>query len=69
MRCPGLATGEGSTRHFKVYVRYAADLPLVTALLEEKLFRPTDRVSYLQADICRSDLRVEIEASFFGVTA
>ena len=63
-----LATGEGSTRHFKVYLRYAADLPLVAAVLEKKLFAPADRVSYLQADLCRSDLRVEIEASFFGVT-
>jgi len=64
----GLATGTGSTRHFKVYIRYEADLPLVTALLQEKLFGPADHVSYLQADICRTDLRVEIEASFFGVT-
>ena len=64
----GLATGKGSTRHFKVYVRYAADLPLVTAMLEEKLFLPGDHVSYLLADICRTDLRVEVEASFFGVT-
>jgi len=65
---PGLATGAGSTRHFKVYIRYEADLPLVTALLQEKLFGPADHVSYLLADICRTDLRVEIEASFFGVT-
>ena len=64
----GLATGSGSTRHFKVYLRYAADQPLVAAMLEEKLFTAADRVSYLQADLCRSDLRVEIEASFFGVT-
>jgi hypothetical protein len=64
---PGLATGEGSTRHFRVYVRHAADQPLVAARLEEKLFGPADRVSYLQADICRSDLRLEIEATFFGV--
>ena len=28
----------------------------------------TDRVSYVQADICRTALLVEIEASLFGVT-
>lgn len=64
----GLAAGPGATRHFKVYVRHAADRPLVAAMLAERLLRDADHVSYLQADICRSALRVEVEASVFGVT-
>ena len=66
---PDLDQGGGSTRHFKIYVRDAADLSLVADLLEARLLAGTDRVSYLQADICRASLRVEIEASLFGVTA
>jgi hypothetical protein len=65
----GSALGQGSAakRHFKVYVRHAADQPLVAALLEASLLTSADHVSYLQADICRVELRVEIEASLFGV--
>jgi chorismate lyase/3-hydroxybenzoate synthase len=63
----GLAAGTGATRHFKVYVRHAADQPLVAALLEERLLTETDRVSYVEADICREALLVEIEASIFGL--
>jgi chorismate lyase/3-hydroxybenzoate synthase len=62
-----LAAGTGASRHFKVYVRHATDLPVVAALLQERLLVDTDRVSYVQADICRSALLVEIEASLFGV--
>jgi enamine deaminase RidA (YjgF/YER057c/UK114 family) len=58
----------GSTRHFKIYVRHAADYPAVAARLAELLLVSTDRVSYVRADICRSELLVEIEASLFGVT-
>ncbi len=65
---PGLAAGSGATRHFKVYVRHAADQPLVAAILQERLLTDADRVSYVQADICRAALLVEIEASLFGVT-
>jgi chorismate lyase / 3-hydroxybenzoate synthase len=66
---PALDQDGGSTRHFKVYLRRAADQPLVAALLEERLLAGADRVSYLQADICRAPLLVEIEASLFGVTS
>lgn len=65
---PDLAAGCGATRHFKVYLRDAADLPLVAALLEERLLADADRVTYLHADICRATLLVEIEATLFGVT-
>jgi chorismate lyase/3-hydroxybenzoate synthase len=62
-----LNEGGPSTRRFKVYVRHAADQPLVAAILEERLLSGTDRVSYLHADICRAPLLVEVEVSLFGV--
>jgi chorismate lyase/3-hydroxybenzoate synthase len=62
-----LARGRASTRHFKVYLRHAADQAEVAAGLQEKLLTKTDRVSYLQADICRAELLVEIEATLLGV--
>jgi chorismate lyase / 3-hydroxybenzoate synthase len=46
----------------KVYVRRPSDLPLVQAELEAALGGDA-RVVYLQADICRQDLLVEIEAA------
>jgi len=50
---------------YKAYVRHAADLPAVKAELEHAL-RPAGPVVYLNADVCRSDLLVEIEAVGFG---
>ena len=64
---PDLDRHGASARHFKIYLRHAADQPLVAAALQEKILATTDRVSYLQADICRAALLVEIEASLFGV--
>jgi hypothetical protein len=64
---PNLDRNGGSVRHFKVYLRDAADQPLVAGALAEKILTPTDRISYLQADICRASLLVEIEASLFNV--
>jgi chorismate lyase/3-hydroxybenzoate synthase len=58
-----------SQRHFKIYVRHAEEQPLVAAVLEAELLTEADQVSYVQADICRAALCVEIEASLFGVTA
>jgi len=46
----------------KVYVRHPADLPTVQAELAGAFPRDT-RIVYLQADICRQDLLVEIEAA------
>jgi enamine deaminase RidA (YjgF/YER057c/UK114 family) len=46
----------------KVYVRHPADLPVIQAELRAAL-GPTPRAVYLQADICRRDLAVEIEAT------
>ena len=64
---PNLDRNGAATRHFKIYLRHAADQPVVAAALEEKFLIPADRVSYLQADICRASLLVEIEASLFDV--
>ncbi|MCX6950836.1 MAG: hypothetical protein NTV51_01420 [Verrucomicrobia bacterium] len=66
---PGLDRGGRSSRHFKVYLRQAADYPQVAATLAGRLFAPGDRVSYLHADICRRPLLVEIEATLFGIRA
>lgn len=49
-------------RSFKVYIRRAADLAAVQNFLQRELLQSDDAVQYLQADICRSDLLVEIEA-------
>lgn len=45
----------------KVYVRAPADLPAIRATLSQ-LLQPTASIVYLQADVCREDLLVEIEA-------
>jgi chorismate lyase/3-hydroxybenzoate synthase len=63
---PDLDRDGSTTRHFKVYLRHAADQPQTAALLQEKLLADTDRVSYLHADICRASLLVEIEATLLG---
>lgn len=49
------------TLAYKVYVRNGADLPLIQSQLHTALGRQP-QVVYLQADICRQDLLVEIEA-------
>jgi chorismate lyase / 3-hydroxybenzoate synthase len=49
------------TLAYKVYVRNSSDLPLIQSQLHGALGR-NPRVVYLQADICRQDLLVEIEA-------
>ncbi|HEX3397099.1 MAG TPA: hypothetical protein VHS76_10390 [Steroidobacteraceae bacterium] len=45
----------------KVYLRNPSDLPRVEAALAE-LLHPAAAIVYLQADVCREDLLVEIEA-------
>jgi chorismate lyase / 3-hydroxybenzoate synthase len=61
-----LGAGQSKARHFKIYLRHAADFAATRARLEEALILPTDRVTYLQSDICRAALRVEIEATLLG---
>jgi enamine deaminase RidA (YjgF/YER057c/UK114 family) len=57
-----LGAPAGWTRRFKVYVRHAADLGRITTRLKTGLLRGGGTVQYLQADLCRTDLLVEIEA-------
>ncbi len=47
---------------YKVYVRRPSDLPLIQAQLHAALGAGA-QIIYLQADICRQDLLVEIEAT------
>ncbi len=63
---PQLDRAGRGARHFKVYLRRAADQPLVAKTLDTQVFTAGDRVSYLLADICRQPLLVEIEATVFG---
>ncbi len=59
---PDLARGRAE-RHFTVYIRHAHDYARTAEALGAALFDPADSVSYLQADICRRDLNLEIEAT------
>lgn len=52
--------GLASLTHLKVYIRHAHDYPLIRARLAEVL-SPTTQCLYLEADICRPDLLLEIE--------
>jgi enamine deaminase RidA (YjgF/YER057c/UK114 family) len=52
----------GWRRTMKVYIRHASDLQRVRRDLEQHFLRANDSVTYLQADLCRADLLVEIEA-------
>jgi chorismate lyase/3-hydroxybenzoate synthase len=61
-----LAAGECLRRHFKVYLRHPAELSEVAGILEGRLFREGDRVTYLHAAICRAELNIEIEATLWG---
>jgi hypothetical protein len=67
-RACGLGEGPGAAgkRHFKVYLRKASDLPGVARELERRMLAEGDRVSYLEADICRAELNVEIELAVRG---
>jgi chorismate lyase/3-hydroxybenzoate synthase len=54
------AEAEGRFHSLKVYLRRADDLATVRGLIEERLGRELP-VLYLQADICREELLLEIE--------
>ena len=47
---------------FKVYVRQPSDLGAIEGALSRSL-RSSTSIVYLQADVCREDLLVEIEAT------
>ncbi|MEO6246459.1 MAG: hypothetical protein ABIQ12_13575 [Opitutaceae bacterium] len=61
-----LGAGRLSQRHFKIYLRHPADLTAVQTRLDHDLLRAGDIVTYLQADICRAALAVEIEATLLA---
>lgn len=58
----GIGDGFGleDLRRVKVYVRHAEDIPAVQAVCS-RLLPPSCAAVYLQADVCRRDLLVEIE--------
>jgi chorismate lyase / 3-hydroxybenzoate synthase len=60
---PDLGKSNGWQRAFRVFLRDPADLGVAKATLDRDLFHAGDGVSYMQADICRSELLVEIEAT------
>ncbi|MDO9420785.1 MAG: hypothetical protein Q7T66_08990 [Herminiimonas sp.] len=45
-----------------VYIRHPTDLPAIKNIMERRI-GPNLKAAYVQADICRSDLLVEIEGS------
>ncbi|MCL2345833.1 MAG: hypothetical protein FWC58_08290 [Desulfobulbus sp.] len=57
----GFAAGDAHGLFLNVYLRHAEDHPAVSRRLSAK-FGETAHIVYLQADICRADLLVEIEA-------
>jgi hypothetical protein len=59
---PGCAPFNFARLHYKVYVRRPQDQPRVEQVLRDQAAIATP-VLYLQADLCRSELLVEIEAS------
>jgi chorismate lyase/3-hydroxybenzoate synthase len=54
------AHGDGGRLYLKAYLRDAAYLPFVQTRLRAE-FGPQAHIAYLQADICRSDLLLEID--------
>lgn len=65
----GTARFELERMHSTVYLRHAEDAPAVRALLASELGADAPAVreaSFVEADICRHELRVEIEAHGFA---
>ncbi|MGO9934627.1 MAG: hypothetical protein ACLPV8_22820 [Steroidobacteraceae bacterium] len=60
-RVVGAAQYSVAALKLKVYVRRPADLPAIKAVLSRSV-NPATPIVYLQADVCRADLLVEIEA-------
>lgn len=58
-----LSAGTAARRHFKVYLRHPSALAVARTRLERELLGPKDVITYLQAEICRAALNVEIEAT------
>jgi enamine deaminase RidA (YjgF/YER057c/UK114 family) len=63
---PSLGRGCGLKRTFRIYLRRPADLEAARTMVEDGLLEPGDDVVWLKADICRSDLDIEIDATVIG---
>lgn len=63
-----LAAGRDCRRDIRIYLREPDDYESVAAALRSSLLRAGDEVVYLQADICRRELNVEIEVTLRGST-
>lgn len=63
-----LGAQRSARRFFKIYLRHPADFAAVRQRLEASLLRPEDTVIYLQADICREALNLEIEATLVSTS-
>jgi len=57
----GFATNDPAQLYLNVYLRYGEDYASVRSRLDAE-FGDTAHIAYLQADVCRSDLLIEIEA-------
>lgn len=60
---PLAAAPEGHRRFTKVYLRRAADLEAVRAAFEQSAPPAAGDVMYVQADVCRAELDLEIEVT------
>ncbi len=58
----GLGAGGPGARRLRLYLRRAEDWPTVRPMLDAHLPRAGDWLSVIEADICRPELLVEIEA-------
>ena len=62
-----MALGDGAPLRasYRIYLRHRSDFPRVKALFEEQVGPEVSQTAtFLQADICRQPLRLEIEATF-----
>jgi enamine deaminase RidA (YjgF/YER057c/UK114 family) len=64
---PALTAGPVGRASFRVYLRDPVDWPVVRTVFEQRLRCPPDAYTVLQADICRRELLVELEACVDGV--
>jgi enamine deaminase RidA (YjgF/YER057c/UK114 family) len=53
----------GRRRHFRVYLRNARDLAVAKSRLEARLRALPEKISWLEAPLCRKELLVEVEAT------
>ena len=60
---PNCGKADGWQRWFRVFLRDPAQLRLARSWLDRDLFHAGDSVSYMQADVCRAELLVEIEVN------